>query len=101
MVTKQTNMTEVEYKAKQQARIEQDYLNNKLIQREYADAHNPYKVGDIIKDHMSIIKIEKIGYQYESHRLPTCIYHGIGLKKDKTPKKNGLMTAIYQSNIEA
>ena len=67
----------------------------------YCDANNPYDIGDIISDHLSTIKIDKIKYTRGMLRLdPECIYYGEKLRKsDMKPFKNGDRECIYQSNI--
>jgi hypothetical protein len=92
------------YKAKLAALHKEYETNKRKIQTEYALANNTYKVGDVITDHMRTIRIEKIqidvSYMSSSIGKPQCVYVGPELKKDGTPKKNGIITQIYQSNIE-
>lgn len=66
----------------------------------YAQSNNPYKVGDIVTDHISSIKIQKFGTHVNYGYNPqfTCI--GIELKKDGTPTKKGEIRTVYQSNIK-
>jgi len=71
------------------------------LAKEYANANNPYKIGDVIKDHICSIRIEKIGYIIGSYsRLPECIYNGVVLLKGGAENKKGQRTDVYQSNIE-
>ncbi len=71
--------------------------NNRFnVIREYALSNNPYKVGDIIQDHITKIKITKI---FVSIYSKCCVYEGIKLKKDGTPYKNNPLDKIYQGNI--
>ena len=67
-------------------------------------SNNPYKIGDVIKDHTSTIKIDTINV-YMSLTDPCCVYSGPELKKDgtpKLPKRDGkqIRATIYQSNIQ-
>lgn len=83
------------------AEIEEEAKNKKrLIVREFAIANNTYKRGDIIKDHMGSLIIDKIivngGY---GNYLPYCSYSGIELKKDGTPLKRQTDRSISQNNI--
>jgi hypothetical protein len=97
-------MTIEEYNAGIKSINERAELTKKQLIREYALSNNPYKIGDIIRDHASIIKIDKIQV-YLSYNEPCCVYSGPELKKDgtsKLPKKNGetIRTSIYQPNIQ-
>jgi len=67
---------------------------------EFARANNPYKIGDIFTDKIGKIKIEKIQltYSHFSDNLPSCVYTGLELKKDGTPKKSGDKRTAWQSN---
>ena len=76
-------------------------LRKERLIKLYAHENNPYKPGDIIKDHIGSIIIEKINYTVEySSKFPTCRYFGLELKKDLTPRKDGSKRWIYQPNIE-
>jgi hypothetical protein len=71
---------------------------NKEI-KAYCNANNPYKVGDIFTDHIGSIIVEKIGYVSNLDRYkPYCIYCGIELKKDGTPKKGDKKRVAHQIN---
>ena len=67
----------------------------------YATIHNPYKVGDIVKDHVGSVKIEKISFtiQYGTN-IPYCIYFGLELKKDLTPRKGLSKRSVHQINVQ-
>ncbi len=82
-------MTKEEYKIKAQELINNFETQKSLLAKEYAFANNSIKVGDIIKDHISSIKVEQIKYERASflNEYPQCIYVGIELKKDLTPTK--------------
>lgn len=66
------------------------------FKREYCDRNNPYKVGDIFTDHIGSIIIESIKY-YPIDK-PCCVYYGIELKKDGTPRKDSSKRQAWQSN---
>jgi len=67
---------------------------------EYAGANNPYKIGDIIEDHISIISIEKVHYRSSGlNGVPACFYTGPELKKDLMPKKKSKIGTIFQENV--
>ncbi len=91
-------MTSEELK-EQKAALKSVYESNeKKLIREFCDSNNPYKIGDIFTDHIGIIKIEQIGYDYSSiNGTPCCIYKGSILNKDLTPtKKKEKTRTAYQ-----
>lgn len=69
------------------------------LKKEYAFANNPYKIGDVISGNTGTIRIDKITVGISLDGIPLCVYHGLELKKDLTPTKKMLRTAIWQSNI--
>jgi hypothetical protein len=92
-------MTREEYDTKIKTLAKIHMANKRHVMREYAFANNPYKVGDIIEDHHHIIKIER--YQaIDSWEYPSCLYFGIELKKDLTPKKRQDGIGMYQVNVK-
>jgi hypothetical protein len=78
--------------------LEEQYERKKHnLQREYCDANNPYKIGDNFTDHIGTIKIERIAYYFSSYGYePSCIYFGIELKKDGTPKASEKRRKAFQ-----
>jgi len=72
-------------------------LSIKAAIHNYCDANNPYKIGDIFTDHIGSIKIQAISYFYNEIE-PCCIYCGIELKKDGSPRKDGAVRNAYQRN---
>lgn len=77
--------------------------DNAVIKAEYSYVRDntKYKEGDIIKDHIGHIKIEKIklGHDMTSRRaIP--VYCGIELKKDLMPTKRQEHNRIWGNNIE-
>lgn len=69
--------------------------------KEYAISHNPFKEGDIVTDSVGSILIDTIQYTKISSTgaLPECVYGGLELKKDKTPRKDGSRRRVYQSQV--
>jgi len=65
-----------------------------LVIKQHVDANNPYKVGDIITDTHTIIRIDKIAY-YLSLSDPCAKFIGTQLKKDLTEAKRQDETVIY------
>jgi hypothetical protein len=49
--------------------------------KKYCLENNSYKVGDVFKDHMGSILIEKIGFHLDQNS-PCCRYFGAILNKD-------------------
>ncbi len=92
-------MTKEEY----QDRIKQIDAKHKKMKTdlaiEYAKSNNPYKVGDIVEDHIGKIRIERICISKIIIDYPCCTYYGVELKKDGTPCKRQTNRGIHQSNI--
>jgi hypothetical protein len=67
----------------------------------YARANNPYKVGDIIKDHYQIGRIRKLHVTGESFGHPPCMIYECSrtLKSGKPTKKKATIN-IYQRNVK-
>jgi len=71
------------------------------LAREYALAHKTNSIGDVIEDQRCIIKISSIKISVGSMQgFPECVYFGVRLKKDLTPRKDGENTQIYQHRIK-
>ena len=93
-------MTEDELNS-QIADLKKEYdLKKQKLQIAYADSNNPYKIGDIVKDHIGNLKIERISYAnlYMTNKFQ-CRYIGIRLNKDGSPSKKET-SPVYQSNIK-
>lgn len=83
-------MTKEEFFAKMKE-LEDDFkIRKDSLAKEFAVSNSPYKVGDIIQDHLHIIKVEKISgvRVYLNGKLPVCIYKGIQLTSKLKPKKH-------------
>jgi cell shape-determining protein MreC len=81
--------------------IEKTYDDSKLeLLIQYAKENNPYKIGDVITDHIGSIQIEsfKVAKVFNGD-ASEMVYFGVELKKDGTPKKNGDKRNVFQSNI--
>ncbi len=90
-------MTEKEYKDRL-AKIE---VAKEELDKEYAYSNNPYKIGDILKDHFHILKVEsiKVERKFDSWE-PECVYCGTQLTTKLEPKKRcGNTSVMYQSNV--
>ena len=88
-----------EYKEKLKFLEKEFELKKGELNKTYALMNNPYKVGDVVKDHIGSIKIETI-LTTTTNGIPCCVYYGMELKKDLTPKKNGEKRNLWQVNIE-
>lgn len=73
--------------------------DKKDIDRKYALAKCPYKIGDIVKDHFHILKIEKLNLCY-NYGGPSIVFTGIELDKKLTPTKRQSDNKAYQDNIK-
>lgn len=93
-------MTAQEYKQKLEDLNDQYKKDKEKIMKEYALSNNPYKVGDIIRDHMITGRILKISCYVGWHEYPSCRYLCELLKKDGTPRKKYEEVEIYQNNIK-
>ena len=70
-------------------------LNTKFVVE-----NSPYKIGDIIKDHIGKIIIEsyRVSFVYLCF-YPEAVYLGTSLRKDNIPKKLGEKRNVWESNI--
>ena len=97
-------MTIEEYKLLKQEYAEQALKKERRLAYIFATSNNTVKVGDIITDHIGSIKVEKISWGYFGSSgnisLPSCVYNGVVLKKDKTPTKRGNNRKVYQINLK-
>lgn len=93
-------MTKEEMNAKI-TQLQLEFENNKKkVIKGFCDANNPYKVGDIFTDSNGSIIIDKIQYWYTNFLGdgPCCVYGGLELKKDGTPRKDGSRRQCWQFN---
>jgi hypothetical protein len=94
-------MTKDEYKSKFDEINNDCQLKLKSLAKEYAISNNPYKIGDVVTDHMGSIKIEQIQFTLGGGKyIPECAYTGIELTKKGEPNKRGTKRRIYQSSIK-
>ena len=68
--------------------------------RAYAYAHNDVQIGDMISDHKSTIRVERIGMCVGFGGIPEMRYCGPEYTKSGAPRKDGRFDWIYQSNIK-
>lgn len=94
-------MTKKEYNKEIRKINKEASTKKKELYQNYALSNNPYKIGDVISDGCRTLKIKeiKVGvYLFSSY--PECIYTGIELKKDGSPKKNQSSTEMFQRDIK-
>ncbi|HLO91552.1 MAG TPA: hypothetical protein VK172_10350 [Lentimicrobium sp.] len=97
-------MNNEEYKKKCMDSYQKHLEEIRLISREFVDANNPHKVGDMVTDHIGTIKIEEIGYSYSSRfwdkgELPYALYLGTVYTKKGIPSKKGEKRTVHQCNL--
>lgn len=99
-------MTNEEYRneVREAYRQYQDALTK--IDKEYVIFNNPYKVGDIVYDHIGYARIDNIKYLLGSvfdgcvRRFPSCIYECDNLTKKLEVQKREPRRMVYQSNVK-
>lgn len=92
-------MTKEEYKERIISIERECTIKKNKLKRECALSNNPYKVGDVVEDHIGKLRIERIGVYTNPWNLPSCVYYGIELKKDGTPCKRQTNRPVYQLYI--
>lgn len=82
--------------------IESEFLLKKSeLAKMYAFENNPYKIGDIVTDHIGSIIIEKIQFTRPyGDKLPYCVYYGFELKKDGNIRKDKSKRSVRLVDIE-
>jgi hypothetical protein len=91
-------MTKEELK-KRQLKLYNDYQQKlKELNALYAIDNNPYTVGQLFRDHIGVIKIEKIDVSADHQGVPCCVYEGPEMKLDGTPKKGHAVRGAFQCN---
>lgn len=89
-------------------REEQAVLDERLNQckekeyrlaKEYALAHNPYEVGDVIEDSKGLARINSIEVNHVASKLPFCVYHCYNLTKAGKISKVQSVRTVWQINV--
>ncbi len=78
-------------------------IDKNAIRKKFALSNQKYKIGDILKCDLGVIKVDKITIAgiFNSEKAE-CVYSGKKLKKsDLKPHKNGDRESFYQSRVEA
>lgn len=69
------------------------------IKKQYALSNNPYKIGDIVTDHIGSAKIRDISV-ISSGDIAECVYVCDNLTKSGTINKKEPTRNVYQLNIK-
>jgi len=91
-------MTEVEYEQELEALNAEHKRKCNNLMATFALSNNTVMKGDKFTDHIGTIIVEDIKINVSRYELPSCIYFGLVLKKDGTPKKDGEKRWAYQTN---
>lgn len=93
-------MTISEYKDKL-TDLEKNHNKLRLIEmKKFVDANNKFIIGDIVKDHIGSILIEKISYSWgHSSEDPCAVFFGLELKKNLEPRKDKNKRNVWQGNV--
>ena len=98
-------MNKEEYLKAKKALEEECEIKKKHLAREFAYSNNPVKIGDIITDNCTTIRVEKFvcGRNW-GYTLPCMFYYGTRLTKKGEPAKRNtdanmvVQTAIIEIN---
>lgn len=93
-------MTHQEFRAEMEDLEEQYKLEKKRILCEYVMSWCPYKLGDIVRDHIGFVRIEKIVPIIGICNKVDIMMFGTEYTLKLEPKKTGTRRNIYHSNIE-
>ena len=71
------------------------------LYKKYALGNNTIQPGDLIKDHMGSIKVDRILFIGPSGgSMPQCIYRGVEYTAKGKPFKNKAVRDVYQGNLK-
>lgn len=93
-------MTKEEYEKRIKSIDRECEEKKRKLRIECAKSNNPYKIGDVVEDHIGKLRIESIVFNNVTWQFPSCVYYGVELKKDGTPCKRQTNIPVYQSNIK-
>lgn len=83
------------------SQIDKEYNEKKnSLYKEFALSRNKVKIGDIIQDSTTIIKVEKIKIFLDINCIPQCVYYGMEMRKDKMPKAKYKLGQVFQNNLK-
>lgn len=92
-------MTKDQLKEQINALSDEFERRKRVIYKEYALSNNPYKIGDIVTDHMGSVVVEKIQIHI-SDGSSSCVYTGKNLLKNGSQSKREPIRSAYQINIK-
>lgn len=92
-------MTQQEYNIELNLLTSKFQKEKKEIDKKFAIANNPYKIGDFITDHVATIKVEEISFWKSLNGIPSCVYTGTQYNKDGSISKKQDHDTIFQMNI--
>lgn len=93
-------MTHGEFRMELEDLEEQYKIEKARILREYVMSWCPYKVGDIVRDHIGYVKIASIHPIVGVCNKIDIMMKGMEYTLKGEPKKAGTVRQIYHSNIE-
>lgn len=94
-------MNEDQYKTKMEMAERSYKIQITGINETYAKTNSSVKIDDIVEDHKSKIKVDKIDWGFSlGCNFPESIYYGRNLTKVGKPFKNGDRDGVYQSNLK-
>jgi len=91
-------MTLDEYKAEVKKIRSECEVNIVSLSRKFLESNRTIKAGDIIKDHIGLVKVEQFG-MYFRDGIPYGIYTGPCYTKQGKPFKSGETRSVYQINL--
>ena len=72
------------------------------VHKNFALSHAKAKVGDVVVDHRSCIRVEEVDVVFAGYnKYPQCRYSGPRLTAKDLPYKNGQRDIIFDCNVES
>jgi hypothetical protein len=94
-------MNEKEFDAEKD-RLENEYTNYlSRLKIRYAISNKVADIGDLIQDHIKMIKCSKITVFNPVYGYPSCVYHGVRIKKNGEEFNTKKIECIYQQSIKS
>lgn len=91
-------MNKIEYNTGLET-INREYeLAKRTLATKYALSNAQFEKGDIIKNHLNTILVDKISVYRGNGSFPEPVYEGFILKKDFTRRQDGSRASIYGSD---
>ena len=93
-------MEKEEYFAKRNQLEKEHQQALRELNKEYALSNNPYKIGDLICDHIGMGRVLSFKLYIGLDKLPQLVYRCANLTQKGTINKREPERDIYQSNIK-